>query len=430
MKAKRFLDLAAASRSLLFAWATRALVVLGLLLLPMGVELIPETGSGATAHAAPPPDKGPPDNPGPPSGTGAGSGDLYSDLVVTYRNLWGLPIFVDVPAGTEEEEGEALAEGYVACEQPITGFEIVGDSYLDYYANWLAIDLSTNDYIGNPLLNLADDREVSPIPLGGTGVAGEECDVAYDPGENPDYDYTMYPQEVHFGRINVGRSPDKVLDRQLRDVLSVMQDAELGWDFAGRITVNGTAIDSPLQSLAIYRELMISRDLQTKTGGYVLPGSLPWHSPGKIWFSFAATALGAAVDKGVYYEAGGVTLDLVVYNNRILDIPNLIQENSRVIPGTGILGALDERYVNYGMYNYHRAWKYRGCARGLTVNGVPFKDTIFNLVFGGSWFEATNIFAFATEADDARRVIAFVHDTSTYIVQEIDRAGENSVCVD
>jgi hypothetical protein len=28
MKAKRFLDLAAASRSLLFAWATRALVVL------------------------------------------------------------------------------------------------------------------------------------------------------------------------------------------------------------------------------------------------------------------------------------------------------------------------------------------------------------------------------------------------------------------
>ena len=89
MKATRFLDLAAASRSLFFAGATRALIILGLLLLPMFVSSSFDLGSGSTAMA------------GPPDGKGSGKGDLYSDLMVTYRTVDGLPIFVGVPAGIE-----------------------------------------------------------------------------------------------------------------------------------------------------------------------------------------------------------------------------------------------------------------------------------------------------------------------------------------
>ena len=50
------------------------------------------------------------------------------------------------------------------------------------------------------------------------------------------------------------------------------------------------------------------------------------------------------------------------------------------------------------------------------------------VVFGGETFSADNVFGFATAADDGRRVIAFEHDTTNYVVTKIDKAGMTEVC--
>ena len=163
-------------------------------------------------------------------------------MVVTYRDVDGLPYFVGVPEGVEEEDEEAGVvtlrtrspaapepAGYVACEQPLTGFAIEGDDYIDDYGN-AALVLWSSSILGNPFVNDADGKIVSPVPFGGGGFAGEECDVSAPP--NPDY--ATYTQEVHFGRLNVGRSPIDVLSQQLDDVLDVLADTTLSWDPAAQ----------------------------------------------------------------------------------------------------------------------------------------------------------------------------------------------------
>jgi len=451
MKVNHFLDLAAASRSLLFAWATRALVVLGLLLLPFMVGPGVDFTSGSFAYAEKPPGvgggkpdpspgsggQGKPDEPpggggGKPDKPGRGDGDIYSDLVVKYRTEDGLPIYVEVPAGQGDEVVEVAAEepggDFVACEQPIALGEIDEDEFLDHYAD-NAFDLFVEYTLGNPIFNWADGTDVSPIPLGGAGYAGEECDVAVSSPINGDIpDYSGLLREVHFGRINSGRAPAKVVEQQLAEVYAMLRGANvtLGLDHVGRITVNGTEIDSPLQSLAIFRELLIHGELS----GVTLPDISSWSTADDPEFDFAAAALGGAAEKGDYWVSGPVSLDLVVYFNRILDIPN--QTFLTKLLGDGIEGAFDEYYLDFSGYSYDRGDKYPGCVIYFHIaDGQRHKDTIMNRVFGvvDNDFSGSNVYGFAVAADDSRRVISFRHDTDNGIyVQQIDSAGDDEVC--
>jgi len=460
MKAKRFLDLAASSCSRLSTWSIQAFVFMGVLLLPLlispGVDLTP----GSVAYAEQPPGvgggkpnpppgsggKGPPDQPpgdggGKPDKPGRGDGDIYSDLVVKYRTEDGLPIYVLVPAGVEEEVIEVAAEepggDPVPCEQPIAAGEIDNDTFLEEYAldAWdlfLDSDLANDDEL--PILvNWADVKSVSPIPLGGAGYAGEECDVAVSSPINGDItDYTGYLQEVQFGRMNSGRAPSKVLSQQLAEVYAILRNpnSELGVDHVGRITVNGAEIDSPLQSLAIFQELLIHGSLS----GVTLPDISAWSFDPT--FDFAAAALGGAAEKGDYMVAGPVSLDLVVYFNRILDIPT--DSYLAKLEGNGTVGADGESYLDFSGYSYERAAKYPGCVLYYKA-GDPtlYNDYIKDRVFGGVDFptgevgdpDGGNVHGFAVAADDSRRVIAFRHDTDNGIyVQSIDSAGHKDLC--
>ena len=448
MKAKSLIDLAALTGSYICTWLTRTTMVLGLLLLPFAIDSGLNFDSGSIAYGAPakggggkPVDpgggdgKGKPADPGSggkpvdpgggggkPDVPGRGQGDLYSDLVVKYRSVQGLPIFVGVPQGEAEEGDEApLAAGYVACEQPITGFPLL-DANIDAYV------VSTMPALTNPLLNPANGSLISPIPLGGTGVAGEECDVQSMPA-----DFSAYLQEVHFGRLNIGRSPERVLRQQLRDVTAVLASypsSELGWDSAGRITAGDFTVDSPLQSLAILKELLVLGDLESQTGSLINLPSLPWNETGMDYFDYAAAALGAAADKGYFDIAGLINLDLVVYNNRILDIPTLTNAAhiNDVLLGNGMVGVAAEYYYDFSSYAYDRADKFPGCFEAITINGEVVKGTIMSMVFNDVHFSADDVFAFATAADDSRRMIAFTHETETIIVQKIDIAGKSDVC--
>ena len=131
--------------------------------------------------------------------------------------------------------------------------------------------------------------------------------------------------------MSVARSPASVMDKQMADVLVNLSTAQcLTLDPAGRLVysnpdtadVDGdgnttelvsSAVDSPLQNLAIYRELITKGALGTPA--ITLPKPFI-HGYGIL--DTAAKALGAAADKG-----GKINVDLVVYLNQILglDLP-------------------------------------------------------------------------------------------------------------
>lgn len=446
MKAKKFIDLAASGSVSLLNGLTIVAISFSLMLFPFVVGPVTGIDPGSQVFAGDgggKPDNpgggggggsgGKPENPGggggKPDKPGRGKGDLYSDLVVTYRDLDGLPYFVGVPEGEEEPEeliasparlvkaaAAAVPAGFVACEQPLM-VEDASDVVNDYADSTLLLyDLFL---LSNPLTNDADGNSYSPVPLGGAGWAGEECDLM----ANPDFSEDVL--EVHFGRLNVGRAPIKTLSQQLRDVTGVLKSADtLSFDHGPRITAGELTVDSPLQNLAIHRELMIRDSL----GEGIDLADLPWTDDDTL--HYAAAALGAAADKGLFDEAGLVNLDLVVFNNRILDIPNQTTVFGQ-IEGDGVVGVEDRLYFDFSGFDYDRAATYPGCAIGIDYFPLPaetFNVKIMEMVFSGQPFTGSNVFGFATAADDARRVISYAHATEDFAVLSIDKAGESELC--
>ena len=343
-------------------------------------------GGGGGGHAGG--SVGKPDSPGKPDVPGRGKGGLYGDLRIVLRSVDGLPML----------DGNS-------CEQPITKAPISGTAVTN------PVDGTTDNYL---------------IPL----VDGDECDV--EPA------YAAFVQEVEFGRLNLGRSPEKVLARQLADATATLTGVPLlALDAAGRLMdadePPSFTIDSPGQNLAIHQEL------QEHT---VLPAGITLPTPlveGYDFMDHAAAALGAAADK-----TGQVTPDLLVYNNRVLgtpddqtwQVPPLPEgEGPVLLVGDGTIGVDGEKYLNYRDYSYDRAATYPGYVSGFRVpSGAPFAGTIMAEVFGseeypsGEQFDEANILAFAQRADDARAVIEYVHETTSHVVLCVDSVGTSDLC--
>lgn len=451
------------------------LAALALFAAPVALDLGTHGASGlvGTATAAPPPGAGggkpdqppgqggspgggKPDNPGggKPAFPGSGKGDFYSDLVPVWRDEYGRPIMVQMQL-LPEVEGEPSA-GTVFCLQPIAAGAVP--------------DLPQ-------VINLASGETVSLIQLG-TGVPGEECDV------NPDPDNVALLQEVLFGRLNLGRSPTKVLEQQLREVTNTLaaSASPIQIDEAGRFVWydaagTGFEVDSPGNNLALHKELQVEGlPLVSQTQVPIpLPAVANPDDP-TGFLDHAAAALGAAAGKGDL-----ITLDLVVYNNAILNIPNETTVLNTVEGGTvaacpsdlptgysvddecqygEIVRTGPAQYIDYGAvgYSYTRSEVFPGCVRGLLLDfptaGVytPFSGTIMDCTFGDiDWDGAnatcsggvdftgdTGLESFAQRADDARAVIAFTHDNvvadSTAILPAsqagVDQAGGTAVCAD
>ncbi len=405
----------------------------------------------------------PPPNPGggggKPEFPGRGSGDLYADLVVLYRDEIGRPILIQKDLLPEEPGGES--PGTVFCLQPVSADPVDG--------------LVT---VTNP----ADGTAVSLVELG-TGIAGEECDV------NPDPDNVALVQEILFGRLNLGRSPIKVLAQQLRDVTNNLASSviPIEIDEAGRLVwytttelTSGVEVDSPGNNLALHKKLQVSGLPLTSQSNMEIP--LPAVANGADPTNFldhAAASLGAAAGKGDL-----VDLNLVVYDNRILNIPNETLAAGTLSTVTGgvvdtcpsdlpagvsvgdvcqygeIIASGPEVYVDYSTegYAYIRSDVFPGCIRGLLADFpdpgtfTPFSGFIMDCVFGTIQLDGgvgvcsagvdfsgdTALESFAQRADDARAVIAFVHGNavsgSTALLPAnqagVDQAGQTDVCVD
>lgn len=119
--------------------------------------------------------------------------------------------------------------------------------------------------------------------------------------------------DVELGRLNVSRAPAHVLDRALNEAVNeydpamtgfYSQDAESAAAQLAADYQNVPRIDSPLQNLALYKQVL-------NEGGSPLPGVTPAST-----LDMAAIFLGSASDKGI-----PVSSDTVTAVNAILGLP-------------------------------------------------------------------------------------------------------------
>lgn len=209
--------------------------------------------------------------PGKPGGSE--SPDL-GDIVILYRDADGLPIPTPVTQVIDPESGQLVDAGL--CQQPI-GFP----------------------------------SDTCPLKCANPT---EPCLVPVDPLTcGVEVGYETCTREVDFGRTSVVRSPVVVLEQALEEAVSKLATAQCTTlDPAGRLVntseidgeILSATIDSPLENLAIYRQLMLTGDL----------GALI-ELPDPNVLNMAARGVGAAADK-----AGNVTVDQVVYLNQIMGL--------------------------------------------------------------------------------------------------------------
>lgn len=322
-------------------------------------------------------------------GGGGGGGDSgneppdYGDLFVLYRDADGIPI---------------LTEDF--CQQPLAAEPFDG-----------CIQIPGTD----------EPEDCRIIPVDPALCAAEAA-------------YVIYTQEVDFGRLNEARSPETVFEMQLEEVIVNLGTAGcLSLDPAGRpvasnlvdeVVVSST-IDSPLQNLAMYRELMLKGSLGDSV---TLPDD---------WLITAARALGGGLEKG-----GKATVDMVVYLNEIL---GLTEADANAMLGTtciqvreevkGVVQMVQKCFLDYSGFSYDRYANF-----GTNPGSLPAPPYIPAGDPYDGWFEyldevgpnsfvitqgpmigavpelmaepdyyGTSIGAFVTAVDDTRAVINFMH---------------------
>jgi hypothetical protein len=238
-------------------------------------------------------------------------------------------------------------------------------------------------------------------------------------------------QEVDFGRVNEARSPDEVFAAQLADVVVNLatSDCVVSLDPAGRMVTSAGTIDSPLQNLAIYRQLML-----TGTIGVSL-------AQDATILETAARGLGVASDK-----TGEVNVDQVAYLNQIMGLtatttildPKICIDVREEVQGT--VQMVNKCFLDYKVpppdtlvaYDYVRDTNFLGLPAPAYIPESGPQDGWFEYL---SWIDATdpplfeilqglittavfadepfsdfNIGGFAQASDDTRAVINFMHD--------------------
>ena len=376
-----------------------SLAAVALLAAPLAIDIGSNGASGliGSAKAAP---RLCDDGTRPPCDDGGGNEPPdFGDLIKLYRDDFGVPILT--------------ADG---CWQPLPSDACPTE------CTTLAVD-----ELGDPV---ADVSVVSVTPATCAVVAVGDPNICQ-----------LCTQEVDFGRINEARSPDAVFDSQLEDVLVKLATSDCNTlDPAGRmvattvgsdLSVLVSTIDSPLQNLAIYRQL-----IQTGSIGTALP-------QGASILDTAARGLGAASDK-----AGEVDVDLVAYLNQIMGLddlatPTILDPKICILRKqevAGVVQFVQECFLDYTVsppdtlvpYDYERDDNFGalptppyipendpadGTMEYLSLvpdSDPPLFEIVYDLttdaVFQAVTFESGNIGGFAQASDDARAVIEFMHE--------------------
>jgi len=167
---------------------------------------------------------------------------------------------------------------------------------------------------------------------GGQGAPGEDSDAKgphYSGGQGdaehggkPAWAQEGVPSDVELGRLNVARSPSKVLDRSLAEALATLQtspelyqlptlDAVIAAIRSGTLP-DGTEIvriDSPLENLALYKAVLTDGQIVMPDGS-TLTTNLSSDELAAIFLGGASDKTVEVTDKTV--EAIGTILDVTV----------------------------------------------------------------------------------------------------------------------
>lgn len=226
-------------------------------------------------------------------------------------------------------------------------------------------------------------------------------------GELPP-EYADKVLEVEFGRLNIARSPDRVLTHALEEALSKLDGGVYGTtvtlDPAGRLVIDGSTIDSPLESLALYSALLstpavngtvtLSITTETEGGGTV---TYSFSVPESDRLDLAASAFAAASDK-----TGSLTVDSIVGISSMLEVNDAL---SSVV----------------GSYTYDRTTTYSGVQVWVMVEVSPgvLVPTLVNILDVVQFNtvpaidgDNNGIDKFTQAADDALQVLEYVHDNA------------------
>lgn len=254
--------------------------------------------------------------------------------------------------------------------------------------------------------------------------------------------------EVEFGRLNIVRSPQDVLDQAFEEAMKTLTapNAVITLDFCGRLTstydlmVEGEltrytkTIDSPRENMALYQYLMKWLFEPTDDG----PNRLAFLGQDPYDFKplqLAASCLAAGSDK-----TGEITLDEMVYINGFINCwginpientheYNFLGEQKRYFnfldyDGVGSTYRYNRREVYENRYIQFLVWN--NVYYPIDENGNSASPAIFSIA---DYFETNGLFTsrwgteetvdaaegFALAADDAVQVLDFVHGDSNVI---------------
>ncbi|MGW8184613.1 MAG: hypothetical protein ACWGHO_00700 [Candidatus Moraniibacteriota bacterium] len=279
-----------------------------------------------------------------------------------------------------------------------------------------------------------------PIPL------DVECEIVTE--SLCDIEGGCLPVEVDFGRTSVARSPEDVMEKSFDEVIATIKESKgVSVDPAGRLilemevlnvetnvleTINKT-IDSPLENLALYTQVMRTGHIQTADGVIsdshgdeitirpaldpltdyakfstelmcLLPtpdGSIAPEALSNCDLLFSSFFLAGASDK-----TGEITVDMVQYLNRILEIPN----SSNSLVG-------NPSFVDFGNFSYQRNLHFSKNVEVIQEGDVPDtwqKETVNLMTWlehaNGYQADGNNIAGFVRSANEGLEVILFIHN--------------------
>lgn len=256
------------------------------------------------------------------------------------------------------------------------------------------------DVYGDMIVLLRDPETGEPI-LDAEGwmqaCTSADCST-YVPmvdGEVPEGTTTF---EVDFGRASVARSPSTVVEHALDEAIAklTVDGALISQDEAGRITitVNGvtSTIDSPLENLALYIDLMTGLASDSTSAAEAALGSL-------ATLDTAASLLAGVADK-----TGDITLDFVVYNNVISGVV----DQGDFYSFTGFTYDRDYDNVSY----------FYTLDGGTTVLSATLDVDAYLAAINGALPDG-DAALFAAAADDALEVIELVHTQVHYLTEPL-----------
>ena len=209
-----------------------SIVILGLIL-PVGAVMAGDNSKGGKPTATPVP----PTEPPVPTET-PDTGSLYGDLYVILRDENGLPILDHVVLEAPETGENPGATVDVYCIQPISA--VTASTTIATWDGSLTIDAFAGEPFALP----------SYFDIAGDLV---ECELTED--------MATWVQAVDFGRLNLGRAPDSVINHAFDEAINKMNIATaFDLDPAGRLMllIDGEwfTIDAPAENLALYIKMM------------------------------------------------------------------------------------------------------------------------------------------------------------------------------